>query len=194
MAYLGGIHFWWPKLSGRMYPELLGKLSALTVFIGFNLTFFPQFVLGYLGMPRRYYEYPAEFQVLNVLSTAGASILAVGYVLPLAYLLFSLRWPPDAGPNPWRASGLEWQTDSPPPVHNFEEIPIVTRGPYQYSPEGAEAIDGNGDDASRVAGRPPHPTTSRSWKSNSTTSSSSTRRPPSACGCSWQPRSCFSAA
>ncbi|MGZ3318700.1 MAG: cytochrome c oxidase subunit I, partial [Isosphaeraceae bacterium] len=149
MAYLGGIHFWWPKLSGRMYPELLGKLSALTVFIGFNLTFFPQFVLGYLGMPRRYYEYPAEFQVLNVLSTAGASILAVGYVLPLAYLLFSLRRPPDAGPNPWRASGLEWQTDSPPPVHNFEEIPIVTRGPYQYSPEGAEAIDGNGDDASR---------------------------------------------
>ena len=86
MAYLGGIHFWWPKLSGRMYPELLGKLSALTVFIGFNLTFFPQFVLGYLGMPRRYYEYPAEFQVLNVMSTAGASILAVGYVLPLAYL------------------------------------------------------------------------------------------------------------
>ncbi|MGB0067642.1 MAG: cytochrome c oxidase subunit I [Isosphaeraceae bacterium] len=149
MAYLGGIHFWWPKLSGRMYPELLGKLSALTVFIGFNLTFFPQFVLGYLGMPRRYYEYPAEFQVLNVLSTAGASILAVGYVLPLAYLLFSLHRPPDAGPNPWRASGLEWQTDSPPPVHNFEEIPIVTRGPYQYSPEGAEAIDGNGDDASR---------------------------------------------
>ena len=94
MAYLGGIHFWWPKLSGRMYPELLGKLSALTVFVGFNLTFFPQFVLGYLGMPRRYYEYPAEFQVLNVMSTAGASILAVGYVLPLAYLLFSLRRPP----------------------------------------------------------------------------------------------------
>ena len=91
MAYLGGIHFWWPKLSGRMYPELLGKLSALTVFVGFNLTFFPQFVLGYLGMPRRYYEYPPEFQVLNVMSTAGASILAVGYVLPLAYLLLSLR-------------------------------------------------------------------------------------------------------
>ena len=77
MAYLGGIHFWWPKMSGRMYPELLGKLSALTVFIGFNLTFFPQFVLGYLGMPRRYYEYPPEYQVLNVMSTAGASILAV---------------------------------------------------------------------------------------------------------------------
>ena len=90
MAYLGGIHFWWPKMTGRMYPELWGKLSALMVFVGFNLTFFPQFLLGYLGMPRRYYEYPPEFQVLNVMSTAGASILAVGYVLPLVYLFLSL--------------------------------------------------------------------------------------------------------
>jgi cytochrome c oxidase subunit 1 len=135
MAYLGGIHFWWPKISGRMYPELWGKLSALVVFVGFNLTFFPQFVLGYLGMPRRYYEYSPEFQVLNVMSTAGASILAVGYVLPLAYLLLSLRQPATAGPNPWRATGLEWQTDSPPPVHNFEETPVVVREPYAYSPE-----------------------------------------------------------
>jgi cytochrome c oxidase subunit 1 len=145
MAYMGGIHFWWPKLSGRMYSELLGKLSALIVFVGFNLTFFPQFVLGYLGMPRRYYEYPPEYQVLNVMSTAGASILAVGYVLPLLYLLFSLRHPPDAGPNPWHATGLEWQTESPPPVHNFDVIPIVTRNPYAYSPERAEETDGNGD-------------------------------------------------
>ena len=83
MAYLGGIHFWWPKITGRTYPEIWGKLSALLVFVGFNLTFFPQFVLGYLGMPRRYHEYPAEFQVFNVLSSAGASILAVGYVLYL---------------------------------------------------------------------------------------------------------------
>src|SRR3954469_5057481 len=139
MAYLGGIHFWWPKITGRMYPEIWGKLSALTIFLGFNLTFFPQFVLGYLGMPRRYYEYPPEFQVLNVMSTAGASILAVGYVLPLAYLLLSLRHPPNAGPNPWRATGLEWQTDSPPPVQNFEEPPVVSRDPYDYSPEGAKA-------------------------------------------------------
>ena len=140
MAYLGAIHFWWPKLSGRMYPELPGKLSALVVFVGFNLTFFPQFVLGYLGMPRRYYEYPSEFQVLNVMSTAGASILAFGYVLPLVYLLLTLRRPPDAGPNPWNATGLEWQTESPPPVHNFDEIPVVTRGPYAYSPEAAESM------------------------------------------------------
>jgi cytochrome c oxidase subunit 1 len=146
MAYLGGIHFWWPKLSGRMYSELLGKLSALIVFVGFNLTFFPQFVLGYLGMPRRYYEYPPEYQVLNVLSTAGASILAVGYVLPLAYLLFSLRRPPYAGPNPWHATGLEWQTESPPPVHNFEEPVVVTMAPYAYSPAIAEGTDGSGGD------------------------------------------------
>jgi cytochrome c oxidase subunit 1 len=110
------------------------------VFVGFNLTFFPQFVLGYLGMPRRYYEYPAEFQVLNVMSTAGASILAVGYVLPLVYLLLSLRKPATAGPNPWNATGLEWQTESPPPVHNFEEVPVVTCGPYAYSPEAAEVL------------------------------------------------------
>ena len=84
MAYLGGIHFWWPKISGRLYPEGWARFAALVVFVGFNLTFFPQFVLGYLGMPRRYHAYPPEFQVLNVMSTAGASILAVGYVLPMA--------------------------------------------------------------------------------------------------------------
>jgi cytochrome c oxidase subunit 1 len=134
MAYLGGLHFWWPKITGRMYPELWGKLSALVVFVGFNLTFFPQFVLGYLGMPRRYYEYPPEFQVLNVMSTAGASILAVGYLLPLAYLLLSLRFGAVAGPNPWGACGLEWQIPSPPPTENFEETPVVTTDPYDYAP------------------------------------------------------------
>jgi cytochrome c oxidase subunit 1 len=132
MAYLGGMHFWWPKISGRMYPEALGKLAALIVFIGFNLTFFPQFVLGYLGMPRRYYAYPDEFQVLNVMSTAGASILGVGYLLPLAYLLWSLRYGAPAPDNPWQAAGLEWQTPSPPPTENFEETPVVTTEAYEY--------------------------------------------------------------
>lgn len=132
MAYLGAVHFWWPKMTGKMYPELWGKLSALTVFVGFNLTFFPQFVLGYLGMPRRYYQYPPEFQVLNVLSSAGASVLAVGYVLPLIYLTLSLWFGRDAGPNPWDASGLEWETGSPPPKYNFDEMPVVTGGPYVY--------------------------------------------------------------
>jgi len=132
MAYLGGIHYWWPKISGRMYPEGLAKLAALTVFLGFNLTFFPQFVLGYLGMPRRYAAYPPEFQVLHVLSTAGASILGVGYVLPLIYLTWAWRYAPKAPPNPWRATGLEWKTPSPPPVHNFEQTPVVNYEAYDY--------------------------------------------------------------
>ncbi len=132
MAYLGGMHYWWPKISGRMYPEGLAKLSALTVFLGFNLTFFPQFILGYLGMPRRYAAYPPEFQVLNVLSSAGASILGVGYVLPLLYLLWSWRYGPPAPANPWRATGLEWKTPSPPPEHNFEVTPVVNYRAYDY--------------------------------------------------------------
>jgi cytochrome c oxidase subunit I len=132
MAYLGGIHNWWPKISGKMYPEGWARLAALIVFIGFNLTFFPQFVLGYLGMPRRYYAYADEFQVLNVMSTAGASILAVGYVLPMVYLIWSLRYGQSAGANPWGATGLEWQIPSPPPTENFEETPIVEEPPYNY--------------------------------------------------------------
>ncbi len=132
MAYLGGIHFWWPKISGRRYPEVWARGSAVLIFIGFNLTFFPQFVLGYLGMPRRYHAYDADFQVLNVLSTAGASILGVGYVVPLIYLLWSYRHGAIAGPNPWLATGLEWQTESPPPTTNFHETPVVTQGAYGY--------------------------------------------------------------
>jgi cytochrome c oxidase subunit 1 len=133
MGYLGGLHYWWPKITGRMYPEAWAKLSALVVFLGFNLTFFPQFLVGYLGMPRRYHAYPEEFQVFNVMSTAGASILAVGYVLPLCYFIWSLRYGQLAGPNTWRATTLEWQTSSPPPTQNFLETPIVTESPYEYS-------------------------------------------------------------
>jgi len=132
MAYLGGVHYWWPKISGKMYPEGLARLSALIVFLGFNLTFFPQFVLGYLGMPRRYAAYPDEFQFLHVLSTAGASILGVGYVLPLCYLIWSWKYGREAGPNPWPATGLEWQTSSPPPAHNFEITPVVTGPAYDF--------------------------------------------------------------
>lgn len=133
MAYLGGVHYWWPKISGRMYPEGLARLSALIVFLGFNLTFFPQFVLGYLGMPRRYAAYPEEFQMLHVLSTAGASILGVGYLLPLCYLIWAWKYGRVAGPNPWRATGLEWKSSSPPPTHNFEVPPVVTaKLPYDY--------------------------------------------------------------
>jgi cytochrome c oxidase subunit 1 len=136
MGYLGGIHFWWPKISGRMYPEGWGRFSALMVFVGFNLTFFPQFLLGYLGMPRRYHAYPEEFQVLNVMSSAGASILGVAYLIPLIYLIWSMRYGPIAGPNPWGAKGLEWETTSPPPTENFETTPVVTEEAYGYAIQG----------------------------------------------------------
>jgi cytochrome c oxidase subunit I len=139
MAYLGGIHFWWPKITGRLYPDGWARFAALIIFVGFNLTFFPQFVLGYLGMPRRYAVYPAEFQVLNVMSSAGASILGIGYLIPLIYLIWSIRYGPVAGPNPWGAKGLEWETPSPPPTENFEEIPVVTEEAYAY----AEPEDGS---------------------------------------------------
>lgn len=135
MAYLGGLHFWWPKMTGRLYSEAWGKTAALIIFIGFNLTFFPQFLLGYQGMPRRYHEYDPTYQVLNVMSTAGASILAIGLALPLIYLLWSTRFGKVAGDNPWDATGLEWTTESPPPAHNFHETPIVNQPPYLYATE-----------------------------------------------------------
>src|SRR5256884_1627992 len=132
MGYVGGLHYWWPKITGRLYPEALSHFAAIILFVGFNLTFFPQFILGYLGMPRRYHSYPPEFQVLNVLSTAGASILALGYLLPMAYLSWSMRYGKVAGPNPWPATGLEWKTDSPPPTENFHVTPVVDWEPYDY--------------------------------------------------------------
>ncbi|HSY47780.1 MAG TPA: cbb3-type cytochrome c oxidase subunit I [Thermoanaerobaculia bacterium] len=132
MAYMAGLHFWWPKITGRMYPEWWARLAALLIFAGFNLTFFPQFILGYLGMPRRYHAYAPEFQVLNVMSTAGASVLALGYALPLCYLIWSLWYGRLAGPNPWGAVGLEWTTSSPPPQENFHETPVVTWDAYDY--------------------------------------------------------------
>jgi cytochrome c oxidase subunit 1 len=135
MGYLGGIHFWWPKITGRLYPEMWARVAAVIVFAGFNLTFFPQFILGYLGMPRRYHAYPEEFQVLNVMSSAGASILGLGYLLPMIYLVWSMRYGPRAPANPWQAKGLEWQTASPPITENFERQPVVTEEAYEYAPE-----------------------------------------------------------
>jgi cytochrome c oxidase subunit I len=140
MAYLGGLHFWWPKITGRMYPEGWAKFAALLVFVGFNLTFFPQFVLGYLGMPRRYHVYPEEFQVLNVLSTAGASLLGIGYLLPMVYFAWSAKKGEVAGANPWGASGLEWQTPSPPPTENFPVTPVVTQPVYTYTAQEKQLV------------------------------------------------------
>jgi cytochrome c oxidase subunit 1 len=140
-AYFAGLHYWWPKISGRMYPEMLARAAALLMFLGFNVTFFPQFILGYLGMPRRYHSYPPEFQVLNVLSSAGASILAFAYLMPLAYLTWSILRGRRAPANPWDALGLEWQSPSPPFTKNFVTTPIVTEGPYAYSVPGERPYD-----------------------------------------------------
>jgi cytochrome c oxidase subunit I len=139
MGYLAGIHYWWPKMTGRHYPEWLGRFAAFVIFVGFNLTFFPQFILGYLGMPRRYHMYPEEFQVLNVMSSAGASILGFGYMIPMGYLVWSLMYGKRAGNNPWEAQGLEWRTTSPPPTENFIVTPTVAFGPDDM--EGVEDED-----------------------------------------------------
>lgn len=142
LGFLAGLHFWWPKIFGRLYPSFWSQLSALLIFVGFNLTFFPQFILGYMGMPRRYHVYPEEFQVLHVLSTAGASVLLVGYAIPGFYLIWSLKYGKVAGDNPWGAVGLEWMTTSPPPLHNFESMPVVDFEPYHYEEQPEPASPG----------------------------------------------------
>ncbi|MSR31029.1 MAG: cytochrome c oxidase subunit I [Gemmataceae bacterium] len=141
LGFMAGLHFWWPKITGRMYSDFWGKLGAGIIFIGFNFTFFPQFILGYLGMPRRYHEYPEELQLLNVMSSAGATILAIGYTLPLIYLTHSFFWGEKAGKNPWGATTLDWTaTDSPPSPHNFDQIPVVTEEPYHFERKEAGVV------------------------------------------------------
>ncbi|HEX8455765.1 MAG TPA: cytochrome c oxidase subunit I [Pyrinomonadaceae bacterium] len=152
-AYLAGLHNWWPKITGRMYPEGWGRFSALVIFVGFNLTFFPQFLLGYMGMPRRYHAYAEEFQVLNVMSTAGASILGFGLLIPAIYFIWSMRYGKFAPANPWAATGLEWRTMSPPPTENFVRTPVVTWEAYEYRP--MEEMDVIGPDK-RDTAQPAH--------------------------------------
>jgi cytochrome c oxidase subunit 1 len=122
-------------MTGRMYPEPLGRVSGVLVFLGFNFTFFPQFLLGYMGMPRRYHAYPEEFQIFNMMSTAGATVLGLGYLLPLVYFAWSLKYGRIAGNNPWGAKGLEWETTSPPPLENFLVPPVQTEEAYAYAEE-----------------------------------------------------------
>ncbi|MBA3335168.1 MAG: cbb3-type cytochrome c oxidase subunit I [Acidobacteria bacterium] len=135
LAYLGGLHFWWSKITGKLYSEFWSKIAAIIIFVGFNLTFFPQFILGYLGMPRRYASYPEELQVLNIFSTAGASILAIGLFIPLIYFIHSIFFGKKAPANPWVLPGLEWRTTSPPPTENFHETPIVFWEAYEFGEE-----------------------------------------------------------
>ena len=142
-AFFAGLHYWWPKVTGRLYSEAWARFAAILMFFGFNFTFFPQFLAGYLGMPRRYHVYPPEFQVYNVMSSSGAVVLAAAYLLPLFYLTWSLIRGTRAGNNPWDATGLEWQTTSPPPRENFAVIPRVTEAPYNYHAFGEGAKSGN---------------------------------------------------
>ena len=132
MAYLGGIHFWWPKITGRLYNEKLARVAVISLFIGFNITFLPQFVLGYIGIPRRYPTYPIEGHLLHVISTLGTIFLALGYTLPIGYLVHSLFRGEKAPANPWGAKGLEWQIASPAPKENFEVPPVIPSRPYAY--------------------------------------------------------------
>jgi len=143
LAFLGGLHYWWPKMFGRLYNEKLAQLAALLIFVGFNVTFFPQFILGTQGMPRRYFDYVPEFTTLHQLSTVGSWILGLGLLLVAGYLLHSLFKGRQAPANPWGAGTLEWtHTGRLPSPHNFDRIPVVTRGPYDYHL--AEEIFGNG--------------------------------------------------
>jgi len=133
IAFIGGMHYWWPKMFGRKYNEKLAAIGAVLVFLGFNATFLPQFVLGSRGMPRRYYNYLPEFQPLHIASTVGSWILAAGLFLIAAYLLASLRTKKvGMVANPWGSRTLEWEASSPPITHNFEGQPVLQHGPYDY--------------------------------------------------------------
>jgi cytochrome c oxidase subunit 1 len=132
VAFVGGLFHWWPKMFGRMYNEFWGAISALLVFIGFNTTFMTQFFLGHQGMPRRYYAYLPEYQVMHEVSTVGAWILALGLFTVLGNLLWAIKSGPKAGPNPFGGVSLEWHTSSPPIEHNFHQTPHVTGSPYDF--------------------------------------------------------------
>ncbi len=132
MAFLGGLHYWWPKMVGKMYSELWANISCLLVFIGFNMVFFTQFILGAKGMPRRYYNYLDQFQPLHAFSTFGSWVLGLGFIVMLIYLVWSLFKGKEASANPWGGITLEWQTASPPPFENFEKTPVIEYDPYDY--------------------------------------------------------------
>ena len=125
VAFLGGLHYWWPKVSGRMYPETLGKVCAVGVFFGFNLTFLPQFVMGSRGMPRRYWDYDPEFTIFHRLSTIGALILGISIFISVIYFIWSFKYGKKASQNPWGATTLEWQAPTPPTLYNFTTPPVL---------------------------------------------------------------------
>lgn len=132
IALLAGLHYWWPKMTGKMYNEFQAKIGAVLIFVGFNVTFLPQFIMGSQGMPRRYYNYIDQFTIFHQTSTIGSYILGVGFLLIAYYLMKSLFTGDKAGSNPWGSRGLEWQATSPPDFHNFDHTPVIINGPYDY--------------------------------------------------------------
>jgi cytochrome c oxidase subunit 1 len=132
MGLFAGLHYWWPKMTGRMYNEFWGRVSCAFIFIGFNVTFLTQFVLGRDGMPRRYYDYLPRYAPLNFVSTVGSWMAGVGLLMMAIYFMASLFRGAKAPANPWGAKTLEWMTSSPPPTGNFETVPVITEGPYEY--------------------------------------------------------------
>lgn len=132
MALMGGFYYWIPKMFGKMYSEALARLSFVFIFIGFNVTFFPQFVLGAMGMPRRYFDYIPAYESLNKVSTVGSWLIGIGFLIALYAIVQCIFRGKQAPANPWGAKTLEWTVQSPPTFHNFEEEPVVTAGPYEY--------------------------------------------------------------
>lgn len=132
MSIMGGTFYWFPKMFGKMYHEGTARLSFLGIFIGFNVTFYPQFVLGSNGMPRRYFDYLPAYEPLNQISTYGAYLIGLGFVFGAYSIFYGLLKGEKAGANPWGARTLEWTVPSPPPHHNFDKTPIVTAGPYEF--------------------------------------------------------------
>jgi cytochrome c oxidase subunit 1 len=132
-AFFAGLHYWFPKMFGRTYNHRTATVSCIILFTGFNILYFPMFILGWQGMPRRYYDYTQAFHTGNIISTVGSWILVTGLIIMLANLILSLFKGKSAGNNPWDGTTLEWQVSSPPPEENFDEIPVITHGPYTRS-------------------------------------------------------------
>lgn len=132
MAFLAGLHYWWPKITGKMYNETWAKIACGVIFIGFNVTFLPQFVMGAQGMPRRYFNYIEQFQPFHQVSTVGSYILGLGFMMVFCYLVKSIFTGEKAPANPWGSRSIEWQVSSPPPHHNFNHTPVIINGPYDY--------------------------------------------------------------
>jgi cytochrome c oxidase subunit 1 len=131
-AFFGALHYWFPKIWGRMYNKAIANLAFILLFVGFNLTYFPMFIVGLMGMPRRYYDYLPEFHSANIVSTLGALVMVSGFLIMVINLFKSVRSGEKAEANPWGGTNLEWQISSPPPLENFDEIPTIDKATYKY--------------------------------------------------------------